>query len=66
MTPEEFNGISIQNREAKMPIRKNFYVLFDNGEVRMHYDKRHPKALVTHWKPLPEDEQTISPIHSKT
>lgn len=55
MTPEEFNGISIHDKSQKMPVRQNFYVLFDNGEVRMHYDKYHPKkALATHWKPLPQ------------
>lgn len=44
--------VSIHDRTKKMPVRQDFYVLFDNGEVCRHYDDKHPKALATHWKPL--------------
>jgi hypothetical protein len=45
--------ISIKDKTQKMPVRQDFYVLFDNGEIRKHSDKFHPqKSYITHWKPI--------------
>lgn len=54
------NGwINIYDKSQNMPVRQDFYVLFDNGEILRHYQKHPPKALATHWKPMPDQKPKI-------